>query len=115
MAFEELKERAAEAEAGAKSYVQLSAEYYELKAFKIGMRGILYLTKGVVFSLLASLTLVFLSVAGALALGEALDSLTLGFLGIGLVYMLLLILAYVFRNRLNSPMIKQFSTFLYEH
>jgi high-affinity Fe2+/Pb2+ permease len=114
MAFEELKEKAADAEAGAKAYVQLSAEYYELKAFKIGMRGILYLIKGVVISLLASLTLVFLSVAGAFALGEALESVTLGFLCVGLIYLILLLLAYLLRNKLNKPIIKQFSTFFYE-
>jgi hypothetical protein len=114
MAFEELKEKAAEAEAGAKAYVQLSAEYYELKAFKIGMQGILYLIKGVVISLLASLTLVFLSMAAAFALGEALESVTVGFLLVGLIYLILLVLAYLLRNRLNKPIIKQFSTFFYE-
>ncbi|EAR16597.1 MULTISPECIES: hypothetical protein [Robiginitalea] len=114
MAFDELKERAAEAERDLKEYGQASAEYYKLKAFKLAMRSFLYLAKGFVLGFILLLTLIFLSVAGAYAIGERMDSLSTGFLIVAGAYLVVFLLAYLLKDSMNAPILRKFSEYFYE-
>ncbi len=114
MAFDELKAQAAEAEHHMRRYGNLTVDYYRLKAFKVLMRGLLHMTKGAGLTAVALITLVFFSVAGALFLGEALNSAATGFLIVGSIYLVLLVLAYVFRHKLDRPVIRTFSEYYFE-
>ena len=114
MAFDELKEQAAEAEHQMRRYGNLSADSYRLKAFKVLMRGLLHMTKGAGLAAVALIMLAFFSVAGALYLGEALNSTAAGFLIVGRIYLVLLILAYLFRHKIDSPIIRAFSEYYFD-
>lgn len=114
MAFEELKAQAAEAEHHMRRYGNLTVDYYRLKAFKVLMRGLLHMTKGAGLAALALVALAFFSVAGALYLGEVLESTASGFLIVGSLYLVLLIFAYVFRHKLDQPVIRTFSEYYFE-
>ncbi len=114
MAFEELKAQAAEAEQHVRRYGNLTVDYYRLKAFKVLMRGLLHMTKGAGLAAVALIMLAFFSVAGALYLGEILESTATGFLIVGSIYLVLLILAFLFRHKLDGPVIKAFSEYYFE-
>lgn len=114
MAFDELKERAAEAERDLKEYGQASAEYYKLKAFKLAMRSFIYLAKGFVLGFILLLILIFLSVAGAYAIGERMDSFSTGFLIVAGAYLVIFLLAYMLKDFMNAPILRKFSEYFYE-
>jgi len=114
MAFEELKQDLIEAEADMRSYVENSDEYLRLKMFKVLMRYVtstaqfLLIGTGIIFALL------FLSFAISLALSEALDSYYVGFVIVGGFYIVVGILSYVFKDKLNAPILKKFSKYYFE-
>ena len=114
MAFDELKERASEAERDLKQYGQASLEYYKLKAFRVGMKSFLYLAKGLLLGFIALLALLFVSVAVAFALGAHLGSNAQGFLIIAGVYAVVFVLALLLKDRLNAPILRKFSEYFYE-
>ncbi len=114
MAFEEFKQDLIGAEADMRSYMENSDEYLKLKVFKVvmhyvtGISQVLLIGIGLVFALL------FLSFAASLALSEALDSYVVGFIIIGSFYALVGILLYIFRERLNAPILKKFSKYYFD-
>ena len=57
----------------------------------------------------ALLALFILSFAASFAIGKALESEYLGFIIIGSVYVVIAILCYILRDRLNSPLLRKFS------
>ncbi len=114
MAFEELKQDLAGAEADVRSYMENSEEYYRLLTFRAVMghqtTAIQYLLIGIalIFALL------FLSFAASLAISERLDSYFSGFFIIAGFYVLLGGLIYLFRKRLIAPMIRKFSKYYFD-
>jgi uncharacterized membrane protein len=109
MAFDELKQDLMEAEADVRSYMESSDEYLRLKIFKVLMRSV---TSGVQFMLIGIgvvFALLFLSFAASLALSEALDSYYTGFMIVAGFYVVIGILLYVFREKLNAPILRNFS------
>ena len=113
MAFEELKENLFEADVNIKSYAKSSEEYIKLKSFKALMISITFITKLLIISALVGIVLLLLSLALAIFLGEVLDNLILGFLIVGLFYALIGLLAYFLRNKVNSPLLKNFSNYYF--
>ncbi len=114
MAFEELKENFHEAERSFRSYAESTGEYYKLKGFKFLMQGISTALKGLVVVVMALITLLFLSVAAAFGIGEALGNTSYGFLVVGLVYALLGVLLYALRHRFDKPLLRKFSEFYFD-
>lgn len=109
MAFQELKQDLIEVEADMRSYMDSSDEYLKLKIFKVLMRS---LTSSVQFLLIGIglvFALLFISFAASLALSETLDSYYGGFLIVAAFYTVIGILLYVFREKLNAPILKKFS------
>ena len=114
MALDELKQDLMEAEADIRSYVENSDEYVRLTIFKIVMR---YVTGTVQFLLIGAgilFVLLFLSLAASLALSETLDSYYSGFIIVGGFYMVTSILLFIFRERLDRPLLRKFSTFYFD-
>lgn len=114
MAFESLKEDLAGSQQAARDYIESTADYYRLRTFKFLMKAVVALTLVLFLGALGSLALFFLSVAASLALGKALGNPTLGFLVVGGGYLLLGLLAYAFRRRLEAPVLKMFSKYYFE-
>lgn len=114
MAFEELKEDLIGAKADMRSYIEISDEYVKLKVFKILMRYVTGTAQFLIIGVGLTLALLFWSFAAALALSEALDSYYTGFTIVGSTYTLIAILLFIFREKLNIPILKKFSTHYFE-
>jgi len=109
MAFEELKQDLTEAEADVKSYLENSEEYLKLKIFKVLMGLITAGAQLILVSAISLLALVILSFAAAFAIGNELQSDTLGFVIVGVFYVLVALLSYALKDRLNAPLLRTFS------
>lgn len=114
MAFDELKENFAEAEASAKSYVESSRKFYKLKGFRVLMKAVIVFAKIASVAVMLVMALLFLSISAAYWIGAELESTAQGFLIVGLFYILLGIFMYIFRHRLQKPLLKKFSEFYFD-
>lgn len=114
MAFEELKENLSEADTNARAFVEHSKEYYQLKTFKVLMKAVTSLIKMLLLGSIALLALFILSIAAAFGIGQALENTSYGFLCVGLFYTLIGILVYLFKEKLNKPLLEKFSEFYFE-
>jgi succinate-acetate transporter protein len=114
MAFEELKHDFSEIDKEVSAYVEHSLEYARLKSFKISMVLVTYFAKVVLVGVFAILTLLFLSLAAAFALGEAFDNQLYGYLTVGLVYLILALIGLALRDRLNKPILRMFSKYYFD-
>lgn len=109
MAFQELKKDLIDANADIKSYLEYSEEYLKLRVFRLYMISLTSFTQILVLSAIAILTLVILSTAISIALGNVFNSYVYGFMAVGLVYLILGVLCYFFRNQMNKPILRKFS------
>lgn len=114
MAFEEFREDLMGAEADMRSYVEHSDEYLRLRIFKVVMHHITGITQVVLIGIGFVFALLFLSFAACLALSDELNSYFSGFIIVGGLYVLLGIMLYVFREKLNAPILKKFSKHYFE-
>lgn len=114
MAFEELKENLSEADANAKAFVEHSKEYYQLKTFKVLMKAVTSLIKMLLLGSIALLALFILTFATAFGIGQALENTFYGFLCVGIFYILLGIVVYMLKDKLNKPLLEKFSEFYFE-
>ncbi len=109
MAFDEMKKDLMEADADIRSYLENSEEYIKLKIFKVLMGVLISGAQFMLVGALALLALFILSFAASFAIGQALESNFYGFIIIGGIYVVIAILCYVFRERLNEPLLRKFS------
>ncbi|EAR00074.1 phage holin family protein [Maribacter sp. HTCC2170] len=114
MAFDELKKDLIEADVDIRSYLENSEEYYKLKVFKTSMRGITSLTHVLVIGAIAFLALFLLSLTAAYAIGNAMNEFYHGFLIVGLFYVVVAILCYIFRKKMDTPLLKKFSKYYFD-
>jgi len=107
---EEIKYNFSEIKSEAKSFLDTNLDYYQLLGFKITSRALGLIFKIFVITLFLSIAVMFLSIAGALAIGRALESYTQGFLIVGGIYILFAVIIYVCRKALiDIPILKKFS------
>ena len=114
MAFDELKKGLMEADVDIRSYLENSEEYYKLKVFKASMRGVTSFTHVLVIGAIALLALFLFSLAAAYAIGNVMDEFYYGFLIVGLFYVVVAILCYVFREKMDTPLLKKFSKYYFD-
>ena len=114
MAFEELKHDFSEIDKEVSAYVEHSLEYAKLKSFKISMVLVTYFAKVVLVGVITILSLLFLSLAASFALGEAFNNQLYGYLAVGLVYLILALIGFAFRERLNKPILRMFSKYYFD-
>ncbi|MEQ8218731.1 MAG: hypothetical protein RH981_10870 [Arenibacter sp.] len=114
MALEELKRDLTEAEADVRSYLENSEEYAKLKVFKVLMEFVTIFAQTLLIGALALLALVLLSWAASNALNETLKSAYLGFLLVGIGYILIAFICYFLRNRLSGPLLRTFSKHFFD-
>ena len=114
MAFEELKNDLSDSQRAARDYIESTADYYKLRTFKFVMKAAIALTLVLFLGTLGLLALFFLSVAASAAIGDYLGNPTQGFLVVGGFYMVLCLLAFLFRHRLEGPVLKSFSKHYFE-
>lgn len=110
MAFEELKENTEAIQENAKAYVESSLAYYKLWGFKVAMKSTTLLVKFLLIALCLMIVLFFVSIAGAMALGQLFDSYPLGFLAIAGIYLVLALLLFLVKDKIvEGPILEKFS------
>ena len=114
MAFEELKDNLSEAEKSARSYLEDTQEYYKLKIFKFLMQGIVSFAKVLLIGTVGLLALLFISLSASYGIGQLLNNTSHGFLIVGAIYILTGIILYIFRSRINKPLLRKFSEFYFD-
>ncbi|WP_047414657.1 hypothetical protein [Cellulophaga sp. Hel_I_12] len=114
MALENTKKDLIEAEAAIRSYLAQSEEYIKLRVFKILTRFFTAGLQSILMGLALVISLLFLSFGISLALGEALDSYSLGFIVVGGFYGMVTILIYIVKKRINKPVIKKLSALYFD-
>lgn len=114
MAFEELKEDLSDSQRAAREYIESTADYYKLKTFKFVMKAAIALTLVLLLGTLGLLALFFLSFAASAAIGNYLGNTTQGFVVVGGFYLVLCLLAYLFRSKLEGPVLRNFSKHYFE-
>ncbi len=110
MAFEELKENTDAIQENAKAYLESSIAYYKLWGFKVAMKSTTLLLKFFLIAFFLSIVLLFVSVAGAFALGNLLESYPLGFLCVAGVYLILALLLFLVKDKsIEGTILEKFS------
>lgn len=95
MAFSDLQENVDEIHEETKAYIESSVKYYKLWGFKVAMQSTTMIFKFVLLTICVMMILLFLSFAGAMMIGNLLDSQVLGFLIVAGIYFLMFI-AFLF-------------------
>ena len=111
--FGKIKESLNDVQSQTRDFVESNLEYYKLWVFKVITKSASSLFKVVLIGMLLVMVMVFFSVAGALAIGYALGNFIYGFLIVGGVYLVLSIIVYSLKNRIEEPIIKAFSDIFY--
>ncbi|MGB5668319.1 MAG: hypothetical protein WBM53_15895 [Maribacter sp.] len=114
MALKELKRDLTEADVDVRSYLENSEEYFKLKIFKALMHAVTAFTHVMLIGAVALLALFLLSLAASYAIGSALDNMYQGFIVVGLFYVLVALLCYIFRDKLDRPLLQQFSKYYFD-
>ena len=96
------------ADAG-EAYVKSTKKYFELKVFQQLTTLSSYLIKIVLLGSLCVLGLIFMAIAGAIALGNHFDDMALGYLIVGGIFILLVLLLLLVRKSIDSVIIKKLS------
>jgi len=110
MAFEELKENTENIQEQVQAFIESNVSYYKLWGFKVAMKSTTMILKFTLIFLCFGMVLLFCSVAGALAIGNSLDSYPLGFLIIGGVYLIATALLFLIKDKIvEGPMMERFS------
>ncbi|MEZ4970639.1 MAG: hypothetical protein R2814_13475 [Flavobacteriaceae bacterium] len=109
MTLEKLKRDLTEAGADVRSYLENSEEYIKLKIFKVLMELVTIFAQTLLIGAMLLLALVLLSWAASNALNEALESPYLGFLLVGVGYILIAVVCFSLKDKLNGPLLRKFS------
>ena len=99
----------------AEDFASSTGEYYKLRLFKYSMKGALSLVNLLVFGSLSLFVMLFLSIGAALWLGSLFENVYVGFLLIGALYGVALVLMFVFGRRImEKKLLYKFSTLVYD-
>lgn len=110
MALDELKEKSEDLQEQIQVYIESNAAYYKLWGFKVAMKSTTMILKFSLILLCFSMVLLFCSVAGALAIGNYLGSTALGFLSVGVFYLLITIGLFMVKDKIvEGPILEKFS------
>jgi hypothetical protein len=110
MALNELLNQADRIQEESKAYFDSSIEYYKLWSFKVTMKSASTVIKATLIILFLTLVLFFGSVAAALAIGDAIGSLSGGFLITGGFYLLLMLVVLLLKDKIiDGAVLRKFS------
>jgi len=110
MPFQHLKENAEEIQDKLKNVMDSNVAYYKLWLFKVLMKSTTMLLKVALLLLLFTLFLLFASLALALYLGEIMNSNVLGFLSVGGIYIILMVIVYFIKDKIvEGNVLEKFS------
>lgn len=108
--FENLNEASEKLGDAGKIYVEKSQEYYKLKIFQQVSESISMITKIVIIGGLLFTALIFLAFALAIFLGDYFGSTSVGYLITAGLIILLALIFYVNRRKIDNIVIRRLST-----
>lgn len=110
MPLQNLKEDAEEIQDKLQHVVDSTIAYYKLWLFKVATKSTSMLLKIVLLSLFFIMVLFFCSFALAVYLGQILEDNTLGFLAVGGIYLVLMLIVSLIKDKLvEGPILRNFS------
>lgn len=110
MAFDELKEHTENIQEQTKDYIEKNLSYYKLLAFKMAMKSTTMIFKFTLILLCICMVLLFLSIALAFTIGSFVGSYALGFLSVGLIYLVCTGLLFLVKDKIvEGPILEKFS------
>ena len=110
MALENVRENLEDIQENMQAYIESSLAYYKLWGFKVAMKSTTLALKFFLIAICLMIGLLFISVAGALAIGKLLDSYTLGFLIVAGIYLILAFLLFLIKDKIvEGPILEKFS------
>jgi len=100
MAFEKQSYSIQELKEHIKAYKQSTTEYVKLSIYHKVVKGAISLISGLIVGFVGLIVLLFLSVAVAIAISNALDSPSAGFFIVAGFYILLIVLFFLFGKKM---------------
>jgi len=88
-------------------YIKTSHQYFRLKIFQQLTLSFSMIVKAVIVGTLSYLALLFFSIALVVVLSNALDSIVVGCLIVGLIYLVLALIMYMLRSKINKFVIRK--------
>lgn len=108
--LEELKENIEDVQKNTKAYVESNIAYYKLWGFKVAMKSTTLIVKFALIGICMIIFLLFISVAGALALGNFFGNYVLGFLAVAGIYLIIMFLLFLIKDKfVEGPILERFS------
>lgn len=102
MAFFKVGQHIEELNTGIRNFIKAKLDYYELRAFKEGMRASTRIVKLFVYGSVLFMFLTFLSIGVSIIIGRALEDYALGFLIVAGFYLVVLALVLSFGHYIIS-------------
>lgn len=112
--FESINNTSEKASEIGERYVTKSYEYYKLKVFQQLSYTISTLGKALIIGAILFIGFIFMAVSGAIAIGEALNNVALGYLIMGGLFMLIALIFYLLRYLLDATIINKFYSKFYK-
>lgn len=110
MALQEITKNLEDIQENTKAYLDKSIAYYKLWGFKVAMKSTTLALKFFLIAICLMIVLLFVSIAGALSLGQLLGSYTFGFLIVAGVYLVLALLLFLVKDKIvEGPILEKFS------
>lgn len=107
--FESINESTTDVVKSGEDYIRRSEEYLKLKIFQQLSLSFSMLIKLAMVGGFVFLGLIFLAIAGAMALGNLLGNVSLGILLVGLILLFFAAIAFILRKRIDKTIIIKFS------
>ncbi len=114
MVLDDIKDDVSQIQEDTKAYVETTVEYFKLRGFKMVAKSATVLLKLLLVTITALMMLIFASIAGAVAIGEAIESPTLGFLIVAGIYFVLFVLFVMLKpRRIEKSVLRRFSDIIF--
>ncbi|WP_147677821.1 hypothetical protein [Algibacter pacificus] len=107
--FESINKSTSNAIKSSENYIKSTEEYLKLKIFQQLALSFSVLIKLALVGGFIFLGFIFLAIAGAIALGELLNSMSLGLLIVGGLLLLIGVITYAFRKYVDKKILRKMS------
>ncbi|HXJ99807.1 MAG TPA: hypothetical protein VNJ50_13220 [Gelidibacter sp.] len=112
--FESINDTSNKASDIGERYIDTSFEYLKLKVFQQLTFTISMMGKALVIGAVLFIGLIFLAISAAIAIGDALGQIALGYLIIGGFFLIMSFAIYKMRRRFDAKIIAKFQTIFFK-
>ena len=108
--FESINNTSEKASDIGERYIDKSFKYFKLKVFQQLTYTISMMGKALIIGAVLFIGLILLAISAAIAIGDALDHVALGYLIVGVAFMIIALIIYRVRYLVDAKMIAKFQT-----